>query len=314
MTDGESVTQKAKILAVGVIDILIDLLVPTLVYLALAPTHRSAAVRLTVGGFWVAAKSVTGRVREGGADDSGSDDSATSSAAPPDSAARRVVVGLALAVIASAATLIPAYAGAGDTLAIAIGTIVLGAAVIPVLRRRARIDGFALLVLGEVAMSVVLVLISDDPRFILARPAFYTAVAGLYAIATCWTSQPFMMEITRPVAAGGDPVRAAAFDRAWFSSATFRRVELTMTWGLGLVLLAEAVLRVVIVYTQPRDAVVHASVLSQLPSVLLLVGYIAVIRIFLVPVASREVDAEMLNAPTDSPTGTPTPTDDPQGA
>jgi hypothetical protein len=284
----DTFTVKAKIFAVGLIDILIDLLLPTLVYALLAPTGRSVAVRLSVGGFAVAAKSVAGRVRE----------STEAEETPGPSLTVRVLGALAIAIVASAATLIAAYAGAGDTWSIVIGTLVLGAAVIPMLLRRPQIDGFALLVLGEVAVSIVLVTISTDARFILVRPAFYTAIAGLYAIVTCWTSRPFMMEVTRPIAAGGDPLRAAAFDRAWISSPTFRRTEIAMTFGLGLVLLAEAALRVVVVYTQPRDAVVHASLISQLPAAVLLVGYIAAARIFAVPIASREVDQEMLNAPT----------------
>jgi hypothetical protein len=247
----------------------------------LAPTGQSAAVRLSVGGFWVAAKSVTGRVREG-ADGSG--------------LVRRVGIAVGVALAASVATLGAASAGVNDTVAILIGSLVLGVAALPILLRRNRIDGFALLVLGEVAISVMLVLISDDPRFILVRPAFYTAIAGIYAIATGWTSQPFMMEVTRPIAAGGNPLRAAAFDRAWITSPAFRKAERGMTFGLGGVLLGEAALRVLAVYSRPEGAVISASLLSQLPAAVLFVGYLVVIRVFVVPVASREVDAEMLAA------------------
>jgi hypothetical protein len=70
-----------------------------------------------------------------------------------------------------------------------------------------------------------------------------------------------------------------------------------MTLGLGVILLAEAGLRVLAVYTQPADAVVHASLISQLPAVVLFVGYLVAIRAFAVPVASREVDLEMLAVP-----------------
>jgi hypothetical protein len=205
---------------------------------------------------------------------------------------------VAVALVASAATLIAAFAGAGDTWAILIGTLALGAALVPVLLQRPQIDGFALLVLGEVAVSVVLVLISTDPRFILVRPAFYTAIAGLWAIGTCWTGKPFMMQVTRPIAAGGDPLRADAFDRAWITSPAFRRAEQAMTLGLGVVLLLEAVLRVIAVYSQPEGAVLNASLISQLPGVVLFVGFLVAARVFAVPIASREVDQEMLNAPT----------------
>ena len=76
-----------------------------------------------------------------------------------------------------------------------------------------------------------------------------------------------------------------------------------MTFGLGAVLLGEAALRVVVVYSQPPSAVLHASLVSQLPGVVLLVGYLALIRIFAVPVASREVDRE-LTATSTAPTTT----------
>jgi hypothetical protein len=269
MTD-ESFAVKAKIFAVGLVDILIDLLLPTLVYVALTPTGRSAAVRLSIGGFCVAAKSVNG------------------------STLHNVGRALAVAVVATAVTLAVSYAGAGDTWSIVAGTLVLGCAVVPILLQRPQIDGFALLVLAEVASSVVLVTISTDARFILVRPSFYTAVAGIYAIVTCWSSKPFMMQVTRPMAAGGNPLRAAAFDRAWTTSAVFRRMERIMTFGLGIVLIAEAVLRVVAVYTQPAGAVLHASLISQLPGAVLFVGYIVLIRLFVVPIASREVDNEMM--------------------
>jgi len=302
----EQLRVKARIFAVGLIDILIDLLLPTVVYLALAPTGRSAAVRLSVGGFWVAAKSVTGRVRDtGGTVEPGGTtepDRTTGTGGTPDSLRRRVLIALAVAVAASAATLIAAFAGADDGWAIVAGTVILAAAAVPLLLRRPQIDGIALLVLGEVAISVVLVMISTDPRFILVRPAFYTAIAGLYAIGTGWTSQPLMMEVSRPMAAGGDPLRAAAFDRAWLTSPAFRRAELGMTYGLGLVLLAEAGLRVLAVYSRPEGAVLDASLLSQVPGVLLFVGYLVAIRVFAVPIATREVDKEMAGV---APTGEP---------
>ena len=197
-----SATVKARILTVSLLDIVIDLVLPTLIYLALAPTGRSAAVRLTVGGFAVAAKSVTGEVRDAPAGH------------------RKFLTGVVLAAVAAAVTLATSAAGATDAWAIIAGTVTLGLGAAPRLLGGEAIDGFAVLVLIEVAMSVVLVTVSTDPRFILVRPAFYTAVAGGYAIVTCWTQRPFMMTVSRPMAAGGDPLRGAAFDRAWATSPT----------------------------------------------------------------------------------------------
>jgi len=66
-----------------------------------------------------------------------------------------------------------------------------------------------------------------------------------------------------------------------------------MTISLGLVLLAEAVLRVAIVYSQPEHAVLKASLFSQLPAIGLLVLWFVAARFAFVPVASKEVDALM---------------------
>ena len=154
------------------------------------------------------------------------------------------------------------------------------------------LDSFALLVLAELAVSVTLTLISSDPRFVLARPAVYTTIAGLYVLATVRT-RPFMMQVTRPIAAGGDPIRATAFDRAWTESARFRTAERAQTITLGIMLLAEAVLRVAIVYTQPEHAVLQASLLSQLPAIGLFLLWFLTARFIIVPIASKEVDALM---------------------
>jgi hypothetical protein len=66
-----------------------------------------------------------------------------------------------------------------------------------------------------------------------------------------------------------------------------------MTIGLGIMLLAEAVLRVAIVYSQPEQAVLKASLLSQLPANGLFILWFLVARFGFVPIASKEVDALM---------------------
>ena len=47
---------KVRILAHSLADLLVDLLLPTIVYLLLAPTALSQIVRLSIGGYFVAAK------------------------------------------------------------------------------------------------------------------------------------------------------------------------------------------------------------------------------------------------------------------
>jgi 5S rRNA maturation endonuclease (ribonuclease M5) len=160
-------------------------------------------------------------------------------------------------------------------------------------RGRRRLDGFALLVLVELAATIVLTSINNDPRFVLIRPSFYTTIAAVYVLTTVWTARPFMMQVTKAVAAGGDPVRAEAFERAGRESTRFRRAEQAMTTGLALVLFAEAALRIVTVLSHPASDVLVSSLWSQVGSIGLFAIYFAVVKLVFVPRASREVDALM---------------------
>src|SRR6201995_6027690 len=64
MTDSgsQSTPAKVRILAGAAIDIAIDLLLPTVIYVLLSPTRLSAIVRLTIGGYFVAAKAGAGHL------------------------------------------------------------------------------------------------------------------------------------------------------------------------------------------------------------------------------------------------------------
>ena len=275
---------KVRVVAASLADLAIDLLLPTLVYVLLAPTHLPVAIRLTLGGFVMAAKATTGQ------------SISETDQERPANHKTRIALAAAGAAAACAVTVTMSAAGAGTTTSIVAGTVVIAISSALLLRADHRhLDGFAILVLAELVISVVITLVSSDPRFVLARPAIYTAIAGIYMFTTV-RRKPFMMQITRPIASGGDPVRADAFDRAWSESARFRAAERGMTISLGIVLLAEAVLRVVTVYSQPEHAVLKASLLSQAPAIGLLVLWFIVARLAFVPMASKEVDALMPRA------------------
>jgi hypothetical protein len=273
---------KARVIAASLADFVVDLFLPTTIYLLLAPTGLSAVVRLTVGGFFIAAKACAGRVSAPGELDEHMN------------FWRALVIGALIAAVCTAVTIATTKEGGSDSLAITLGTgvlvIVQG---INLLRSRRRLDGFALLVLVELAATIVLTSINNDPRFVLIRPSFYTTIAGVYALTTVWTARPLMMQVTKTVAAGGDPVRAEAFERAGRESRPFRRAEQAMTIGLALVLFGEAVLRIVTVLSHPASDVLVSSLWSQAGSIGLFVIYFAIIRLVFVPRASREVDALM---------------------
>ena len=66
-----------------------------------------------------------------------------------------------------------------------------------------------------------------------------------------------------------------------------------MTIGLAVMLLAEAVLRVVTVFSHPTSSVLASSLWSHAPAIGLFAVYFAIARLVYIPRASREVDALM---------------------
>lgn len=277
---------KAHILMHALLDFAIDLLLPTAVYVLLAPTRLSAVVRLTIGGFFVAAKACAGRVAAPGQPET------------PAHFGRAFVAGALIALLCTAVTVVTRLFGGSDSLAIVLGTLVLVTIEsMNLLRGRRQLDGFAILVLIELVATIVLTSVSNDARFVLLRPSFYTAIAGIYVLTTARSPRPLMMQVSKPMAAGGDPVRAEAFERAGRESPRFRRTEQAMTAGLGMVLLAEAALRVITVLTRPAKDLLALSLWSQLPGIALFVVYFAIARLVFVPRASREVDAFMPTHP-----------------
>jgi hypothetical protein len=154
-------------------------------------------------------------------------------------------------------------------------------------------DSFAFLVLTEVVASIVLTSLSGDARFVLARTSLYLAIGGVIVLATTWSDQPFMRTVLKPVAAQGDPVRAEAFDRTWQQSRKFRGLYRAMTAGIGTVFIADAVLRIVIIYSSPATDVAESALTSQLPLIVLIVLWFAISRGLAVPRAERLLDAEL---------------------
>ena len=271
-TPAQHLPSKARILTNALVDFAIDLILPTAVYALLAPTRLSAVVRLTIGGFFVAAKACAGRV------------SAPGEAEGHVNFKRAIIVGALIAAVCTAVTITTTKEGGSDSLAIILGTAVLVIVQgVNLFRGRRRLDGFALLVLVELAATIVLTSINNDPRFVLIRPSFYTTIAAVYVLTTVWSARPFMMQVTKAVAAGGDPVRADAFERAGRESTRFRRAEQAMTIGLALVLFAEAALRIVTVLSHPASDVLVSSLWSQAGSIGLFVIYFAVVKLVFVP-------------------------------
>jgi len=152
--------------------------------------------------------------------------------------------------------------------------------------RRRRLDGIGALVVLEIALSLVLLAVTRDPRIVLLKPSFYTALAGVFLLGTCVAGKPFTIDVTRPMAIGGEPARAPAVDAAAAHSAGFRREHLHITAVWGVLWIVESVVRAWIVLVTDVSTGVLA---SQVPGLVALVVGILYTR-SRVPALSRHVD------------------------
>jgi hypothetical protein len=273
--------RKAAHFAILIGNLVLDLLLPTVMLLALAPTGLPTAIRLAIGGALLSGKAIGGRIEAG---------------------QFRWRVALVASLVPIAAIVGSHLAGLGDVPSMVVGAVVAGMIVLVDFwlgrsRGDRQIDVFAVIVLAEVLASVVLTSISGDARFVLARASVYLVVGGIIALATTWTDKPMMRTALKPVATKGDPARIEAFDRAWANSARFRAMYRAMTAGLGVVLLADAVLRIVIIYSQPADAVTETSFTSNFPLIILMVVWFAAGKGLAVPRAERILEAELARTP-----------------
>jgi hypothetical protein len=151
--------------------------------------------------------------------------------------------------------------------------LVLGAA-IPLLRiavaaaTRRRLETAGVFTLSLLAAGTAVGLLTADPRLLMARESYLTAVAGAWILGTLWARRPLLFTATT----GFMPADAAAvWHRAWDDSPQFRRAMRGMTLAFGLAFIADAAARVVMAYTLPLDLV---PLLSALLLVVMLIGVV----------------------------------------
>jgi hypothetical protein len=141
--------------------------------------------------------------------------------------------------------------------------------------RRGKTDRFGTLVILEIALSLVLLFITRDPKIILMKPSFYTALAGIYLLYTCAVGRAFAFELVRPFATRGDPGREHTFERAWADSAGFRRQLRLITAVWGVLWIIESIARIVVV---ARSSIPEGVFIGQLPAVIAIAAGIVFTR------------------------------------
>jgi hypothetical protein len=157
--------------------------------------------------------------------------------------------------------------GADNWVALLASTIVAGARTIFVALRQRRLNPFSTLMLVVFGVGLLLAFVTGDPRLMILKDSVVTAVVGVFFLVSTLRGRPLTLEADR----AWSPDRAADIDRDWREDpATRHGYRITsMVWGLGM--LAEASLRVVLVFLLPVSVMVGLSSVMWIAAVVLLV-------------------------------------------
>lgn len=149
------------------------------------------------------------------------------------------------------------WAGADPWLALILGAVgPLVRITITTVRIR-RIDRLGVFTLSILAIGTAVGMFSADPRLLLARESWLTALIGIWILMSLAGRRPILFEVTIAVM---PPDAAAQWERDWDTSPFFRKVFRTMTLAWGLAFVLDAVARVIMAYTLPIDVVPIASI------------------------------------------------------
>jgi intracellular septation protein A len=168
-------------------------------------------------------------------------------------------------------------AGAGNVLALTAGAFVPALRVLLSVVRERRIERLAAFVLAAFALSIALAFVTGNARFVLAKESIVTIVIGVYFLGSLFVGHPFLYYIMRKFVAGSEEEARAKWERAWGNSKEFRHTlrVLTLAWGVGFV--AEALVRLVLVYELPVSTMV---IVSPVLSVVLFVVLVIFSRLY----------------------------------
>jgi hypothetical protein len=147
------------------------------------------------------------------------------------------------------------WTGASDWAALLAATVLAACRVLWVALQTRRITWFAALMLVVFGMGLALAFLVGDPRLMLAKNSVTTALIGVLFLASLGARYPLTLiafQTWRPV--GADTL-AHSYDSDAVVRRSFRRAA--WAWGTGMI--AEALLRLPLIYLVPLDIAVAAS-------------------------------------------------------
>ena len=127
-----------------------------------------------------------------------------------------------------------------------------------------RVEQSSAFVLILIVVGTLAGMVGDDPRLMMARGSWVTAVVGGWLLCSTWARKPALFTVTLTFMS---PAAALDWERSWDHEPAFRRLLRSMTAVFGVAFLVDAGARVVMSYTLPLDVV---PVLSSLVLVAML--------------------------------------------
>ena len=200
----------------------------------------------------------------------------------PDAGLRRVVRANLLTVLFEVVVPMAVFyglrtAGVSQWWALMASVVVAAPHVLWTIVRKRRVDLVALVTLSALGVSVVVGLLSDDPRSLAIREGWTAALGGLFGawmLVSVFVGRPAQLTLGRTIAEvkrGAEG--AAAWAARWETHARFRRGLRIDTAVWGAVLLVHAVVHVVLVYTLPIDLISVVTTVVWLGSLALLITW-----------------------------------------
>jgi hypothetical protein len=168
------------------------------------------------------------------------------------------------------------FNGASDWVALLAGTLAAGVRILWVAARDRTWNLFATVMLVSFLVGLGLAFVSGDPRFLLLKESVLTGAIGICFLVTTALGRPLTLAASRSWDAGGS--LAADYD----TNPLVRRGHrvCSLVWGFGL--LAEALIRVPLIYLLPVKVMVGLSTAIAVTAIGLLVaftfGYIRRVR------------------------------------
>ncbi|RJQ79735.1 hypothetical protein D5S17_09880 [Pseudonocardiaceae bacterium YIM PH 21723] len=143
------------------------------------------------------------------------------------------------------------WLGYSDWLALLAGTVVSAAILVIETVRHRKIEQFAALMLAVYGIGLLTSFLTGDARFMLAKDCFTTVALGLVFIGSVWAGKPLIYYSARRFIGARGPEALAGFEQKYRSTPLMQRSMriLSLIWGVGF--LAEAAVKLVVIYTLP---------------------------------------------------------------